>query len=155
MTPPQSRTSYRFTHESVVEAPRDRVQAVLVDLEHYPSWWREVRAVLKIDDDNAVVVVRSVLPYDLELYLRAVTREPDLLEVAIDGALRGWSRWRLHDEDGSRTRLAYEQEVTVEAPLLRLGSWLARPLLTWNHARMMRGAEEGLRRELRRASRPG
>lgn len=144
-----SPSSYRFTHEAVVAAPRERVQAVLVDLEHYPEWWPQVRAVLKVDDDNAVVVARSVLPYALELHLRAVTRDHDLLEVGIEGALHGWSRWRLHDEGPARTRLLYEQEVTVRAPLLRLGSWLARPLLEWNHARMMRGAEEGLRRALR------
>ena len=147
MTP----STYRFTHEAVVAASRERVQAMLVDLEHYPEWWREVHAVLKIDDDNAVVLVRSVLPYELELHLHAVSRDPGLLEVAIGGALQGWSRWHLYDEGPDRCLLRYEQEVTVRAPLLRLGSWLARPLLRWNHARMMRGAEDGLRRALRPA----
>lgn len=142
---------YRFTHPCTVAAPRERVQALLVDLEHYPRWWPQVRAVLKVDDDHAVVVVRSRLPYALELHLHAVTRDPDLLEVGIDGALRGWSRWRLYDEGPEATRLLFEQEVTVRAPLLRVGSWLARPLLVWNHARMMRGAEEGIRRALRPA----
>lgn len=139
-------THYRFRDEQVVEAPRAAVHATLLDLEHYPDWWPQVRAVLKIDDDNAVVLVRSALPYRLELHLRAVRRDPDRLEVAIGGALEGWSRYRLYDEGPNRTRLLFEQEVQVRAPMLRLGSWLARPLLLWNHARMMRGAEEGLRR---------
>lgn len=141
-------THYRFTDEQVVQAPRAVVQETLLDLEHYPDWWPQVRAVLKVDDDNAVVVARSALPYALDLHLRAVTREPHLLEVAITGALEGWSRYRLHDEGPDATRLLFEQEVDVRAPLMRLGSWLARPLLVWNHARMMRGAEEGLRRRV-------
>lgn len=148
-------TSYRFEDTQVVAAPRAVVQAVLLDLEHYPAWWPQVRAVLKIDDDNAVVVARSALPYALEMHLRAVRRDPDCVEVAIDGAMTGFARYRLYDEGPDRTRLLYEQEVRVRAPLMKLGSWLARPLLVWNHARMMRGAEEGLAEAVRRASRPG
>lgn len=145
---------FRFTHEAVVPGSVTDVQAVVVDLEHYPSWWRQVRAVAKVDDDNALVVCRSVLPYDLELHLRAVRRDADLLEVAIDGALHGWARWRLHAEGPGRTRLAYEQEVRAEARWLRLASYAVRPLLVWNHAVMMRGAERGLAERLSRAPRP-
>ncbi|HET7683149.1 MAG TPA: SRPBCC family protein [Marmoricola sp.] len=136
--------SYRFTHDCVVPAPRPEVRERLLDLEHYPDWWPQVRAVARIDDDNALVVCRSTLPYDLELHLTALRRDEDLLAVGIDGPIRGEARWRLHDEGPDRTRLAYEQEVRVEAPLLRVASLLARPLLEWNHARMMRGAEQGL-----------
>jgi hypothetical protein len=101
-----------------------------------------------------------VLPYDLDLHLRAVHREPHLLEVAIGGSIEGHARWRLEEQHGPDaaplTRLDFEQEVRARAPMLVLGSWLARPLLAWNHARMMRGAEEGLARRfsLKPASRP-
>ena len=43
-------------------APREAVHAVLHDLEHYPDWWPQVRAVAKVDDDTARVVCRSTLP---------------------------------------------------------------------------------------------
>lgn len=147
--------TYRFTHEQVVTAPRAVVHAVLVDLEHYPQWWPQVRAVLKVDDDNAVVVARSALPYRLEMHLRAVRRDPDVVEVAISGVMSGFARYRLEELETpgtqTRTRLRFEQEVRVRGALLRVGSWCARPLLVWNHARMMRGAEQGLDREVRRA----
>lgn len=146
--------TYTFTHDCVVATSRTEVRERLLDLEHYPEWWPQVRAVARIDDDNALVVCRSVLPYDLELHLTAVSRGEDLLEVGIGGPLRGWAQWRLHDEGPDRTRLAYEQQVQVEARALRVASYLARPLLVWNHARMMRGAEQGLER-VSRASRPG
>jgi hypothetical protein len=123
-----------------------RVQEVLVDLERYPEWWPQVRAVASLGADRARVICRSTLPYRLDLVVRAVRREATRLEVRIGGDLEGMAAWRLTDL-GSRTRLHFVQEVTV-------GGWLAavspavRPLLRWNHARMMRGCLEGLRDRL-------
>ena len=68
-------------HRWTVAAPADRVQQVLADLEHYPDWWPQIVAVAKIDDDNARVLCRSVLPYTLDLVLTVVRREPRLLET--------------------------------------------------------------------------
>lgn len=139
-----SRTTYRFDHEAVVPLPRPAVHERLLDLERYPAWWPQVRAVAKIDDDNALVVCRSQLPYDLELHLHAVRRDPELLEVDVGGPLEGWVRWALHDEGPGRTRLRFTQQVRARAPVLKVASYLARPLLVWNHAQMMRGAVAGL-----------
>ena len=140
---------YRFTSSFNLAAPRERVYDVLVDLEFYGEWWPQVRGVGKIDDDHALVVCRSVLPYDLELALTAVSRATDLLEVEIDGPIRGWARYHLDvapgSEDDPDTSLRFEQEVYAEAPLMVLASYVAKPLLSWNHHRMMRGAEKGLR----------
>lgn len=140
--------TYRFSSEFTVEAPRGRVHAVLLDLEHYGAWWPQVRAVAKVDDDHALVVCRSTLPYHLELALEARRRDVDLLEVGLDGALRGWARFRLSGDGPTRTTVLFEQEVRAEAALVALASYVARPLLTWNHHRMMVGAERGLRERL-------
>ena len=140
--------TYRFSREFTVEAPRARVHAVLLDLEHYGAWWPQVRAVAKVDDDHALVVCRSTLPYHLELALEARRRDLDLLEVGLDGALRGWARFRLSEDGPARTSVRFEQEVRAVAPLVALASYAARPLLTWNHHRMMLGAERGLRERL-------
>src|SRR6187200_3285444 len=111
---------YRFSASHTVHAPREQVHAVLVDLEYYCDWWTQVRGVAKIDDDTALVVCRSVLPYDLELVLRAVSRAVDLLEVQIDGPIRGFARYRLVDVDRGVTSLRYEQEVRAESRLMVL-----------------------------------
>jgi hypothetical protein len=105
----------------------------------------QVRGVAKIDDDTALLVCRSVLPYDLELVLTAVSREVDLLEVQIDGPIRGHARYHLVETGPGVTSLRFEQEVLAESRLMVLASYVARPLLVWNHHRMMRGSEQGLR----------
>jgi carbon monoxide dehydrogenase subunit G len=142
------RVTYRFSSTFTLEAPRKRVHDVLLDLEFYADWWPQVRAVGKIDDDHALVVCRSTLPYDLELELSAVRRDPGVLEVGIDGPIRGWARYRLDEQGPGSTSLRFEQEVRAEAPMFVVASYVARPLLVWNHHRMMVGAERGLRTKL-------
>jgi hypothetical protein len=136
-------TRYSFRHTTVVPAEHDVVHAVLVDLEHYVDWWPEVRAVASLGPDDALVVCRSRLPYELELALHAESRDPDVLQVRIDGPIRGFARWVLTPV-GDRTRLDFEQEVDAVAPAFRWASYVLRPLLAANHAAMMRGAERGL-----------
>ena len=137
--------TFRFSSAFTLEAPREQVHEVLVDLEFYGDWWPQVKAVAKIDDDHALVVCRSALPYDLELELSAVSREVDRLEVGIDGPIRGWARYLLDEQGPGVTSLRFEQDVRAEAPSFVVASYVARPLLTWNHHRMMAGAEQGLR----------
>ncbi len=134
---------YEFTHTMRVAAEPAAVHAVLVDLEHFGDWWPQVRAVAKLGEDDALVVCRSVLPYDLELLLHAESREQDLLRVGIDGPIRGYAQWRLTADDGG-TRLDFEQRVHAVARALRWASYVAKPVLRANHARMMRGAQDGL-----------
>ena len=110
--------TYRFSSTFTLEAPRNRVHDVLVDLEFYADWWSQVRA---------------------------VRRDPDLLEVGIDGPIRGWARYHLDEQGPGSTSLRFEQEVRAEAPMFVVASYVARPLLVWNHHRMMRGSEQGLR----------
>ncbi|HEY3528595.1 MAG TPA: SRPBCC family protein [Nocardioides sp.] len=137
------RRGYAFSGSWTVDAPLLRVHEVLVDLEHYPEWWPQVLAVATLGADDARVLCRSRLPYTLDVVLHALHREAPRLEVRISGDLDGVARWRLTDL-GRRTRLDFVQEVTV-------GGWLAaispvvRPLLRWNHARMMAGCVDGLR----------
>jgi hypothetical protein len=134
---------YTFRHGWTVGAPADRVQQVLGDLERYPEWWPQIVAVAKIDDDNARVICRSVLPYTIDLWLTLVRREPLVLETELSGDLDGRARWRLFPEDGA-TRLEYEQDVLVTGRLLGVLSVVLRRPLAWNHDRMMAGCRDGL-----------
>lgn len=139
---------YRFQHQLTVRAPAATVHEVLIDLERYPSWWRQVRAVGSLGPDTALVLCRSALPYDLEMVLHAVRRDPPVLEVRIGGTIDGFARWRL-TEVGPLTLLAYEQEVDAHGALA-MASYLLKPLLRWNHRRMMAGFDRGLVSELSR-----
>ncbi|HWU21873.1 MAG TPA: SRPBCC family protein [Nocardioides sp.] len=147
------RATYSFNADWTVPAPMAAVAETVLDLEHYPEWWPQVRAVASLGPTTARVICRSALPYDLDLVLESVSQQPPLLEVAVAGDLDGWVRWHLEEYAGG-TRMRFEQQVGVGG-LLALASYVARPLLTWNHHRMMRGCEAGLRDRLRSAARPG
>ena len=138
--------SYTFAGSWHVAAPVERVRATIVDLEHYPEWWPQVRAVASLGPDDAWVICRSTLPYSLELVLHAVSREGTVLEVAVSGDLDGFVRWRL-SEEGEGTRMLLEQEVTVSG-LLAAASYALRPALRWNHRRMITGCVAGLAERL-------
>jgi hypothetical protein len=140
------RASYSFRASWVTPALVADVAETVLDLEHYPDWWPQVRAVVKLGPDTARVLCRSALPYTLDLVLDAVSREAPTLEVAVSGDLEGWVRWTLAAVDGG-TRTDFTQEVVVTGALA-VSSYVARPLLAWNHQWMMRGCEQGLRRRL-------
>lgn len=139
--------SYSFRGTWTVAADPDRVRDVLLDLERYPEWWPQVRAVASLGPDDARVLCRSALPYTLDLVLHAVHREPRRLEIETSGDLAGRVRWLLTPIEGG-TRMDFEQDVRVAGRWLGLASRVGRPLLTWNHDRMMAGCLDGLRARL-------
>lgn len=140
-----SLNDYRFVSRWQVNAERDAVFDVLADLRSYPQWWREVREVDPVDEENASVTARSLLPYTLRFTLtrRIEDRAAGVLQVDMGGDLDGWARLTLHPGH-TGCRLLYEQRVTVGRRLLRLAAPFARPALRWNHAVMMRSGERGL-----------
>jgi len=133
---------YRFAESWTAPAAPAAVRDVLVDLEHYPDWWPQVVAVASLGPDDALVLCRSGLPYTLDLRLHAVRRELPTLEVRVGGVLDGWVRWTLTAE-GPHTRIDVAQEVRARGALA-WASLVGRPLLRWNHARMMAGCRAGL-----------
>lgn len=139
--------TFTFSDEWTVPYARTAVHGVLVDVEHYPEWWPQVLACLKTGEDEGVVLCRSSLPYTLELHINLLRRTPEVLESRVTGDLDGWVRWRLTPEDAG-TAVAFEQEVEVRGPVLGLASYVARPVLRWNHEQMIAGAREGLLQRL-------
>jgi hypothetical protein len=140
--------AFRFTGGWEISGPPDTVAAVLADLGTYPRWWPQILAVASLGPDQARVLCRSTLPYTLDLVLTAARRETRVLETTIGGDLEGRVRWVVAPAQGG-TWLSWEQEVTVDG-VLGVASYVARPLLTWNHRRMMADGIAGLRREVAR-----
>lgn len=136
-------TRYSFSHRAVVAAAPEHVADLLLDLEHYPDWWPQIRAVASLGPDDALVICRSLLPYDLELHLTPVSRTPGHLEVRIQGPMTGFARWQL-SPSGTGTDLQFTQQVEVTHAALVAASYVAKPLLRMNHHLMMRGCVQGL-----------
>jgi hypothetical protein len=65
------------------------------------------------------------------------------LRVSLTGDLRGWSAWQIA-ANGVGTVATFTQEVHTTGAL-KAAARVARPILEWNHAAMMRGGEQGLR----------
>jgi carbon monoxide dehydrogenase subunit G len=134
--------SFVFGGRWHVPGPPAAVHDVLVDLERYPEWWPQVVAVASLGPDDARVLCRSALPYTLDLVLHAADRSPSRLEVEVSGDLAGTVGFTLAPDNGG-TRLDLDQHVTVGG-LLGLASYVAGPVLRWNHHRMMAGCVAGL-----------
>lgn len=138
-------THYRFLSLWHLPAPPAAVFAELERPEDYPRWWRQVRAVTRLDDTTGVITVRSLLPYDITFTARQVRRDPaaGILEAALSGDLDGRVRWTV-TADGGGSLARYEQVVDVHKPLLRRLAVPGRPFFRANHRLMMRSGRRGL-----------
>ncbi len=141
--------AYRFDNEWHLDAPREKVFAVLADVEGYGGWWPQIRQIHRIDAETGRVRIRSLLPYTLNLVLERVLQDEarGVLRVDVSGDLLGWCAWHLTTEGGG-TRARFSQEVEVTVTVLQRMPSAIRPLLRGNHAHMMRSGERGLRKHL-------
>lgn len=120
--------------------------AVLRDLQTYPSWWPEVKSVIPVGEDRAVVLIMGILPYSLEFLMERQVDDPDsgTLRAGLTGDLEGYSSWTVVPGEEGGCRLIYDQQVEVTKRALRLLAPVARPLLRLNHALMMSRGKRGL-----------
>ncbi|MFD5744065.1 SRPBCC family protein [Streptomyces massasporeus] len=141
---------YRFRSLWRLPAPPATVYDVLERPEEYPSWWRQVREVTRLDDTTGAIRIRSVLPYDMTFTAREVRRDraAGVLETTLSGDIEGWARWTVTPH-GTGSLARYDQVVIVNKPLLRRLAVPGRPVFRANHALMMRSGRRGLSRHLR------
>jgi len=142
-----SLNDYRFRNLWSVRAPIPRVFDALVDLASYPTWWPDIRAVNRLDDDTAEVVCRSVLPYALTFRLHRAVEDSRQRRMRVDmtGDLEGYVQGVVAEHETEGAVLAISQQVVVTKPLLRALAPVARPLFRANHALMMRRGLRGFR----------
>jgi hypothetical protein len=127
----------------------DATFQALRDLPSYARWWPEVKSVIPVSEQRAVVLIMGMLPYALEFLMEAEVDDPSsgVLRAGLSGDLEGFSSWTVKPGvDGCR--LVYDQEVEVTKRLLRVLAPVARPFFKLNHRVMMRRGERGLRAHL-------
>lgn len=139
---------YVFHTEWRLATAPDEVYAALRDVASYPQWWPQVRSVRQLSHTSGEVRCRSLLPYRLVFVISREIEDPHerVLSARQTGDLDGTSRWTVHD-DGTAV---FDEDVVVRKALVRVAGRLARPVLRYNHALMMRSGERGLRHYLAR-----
>ncbi len=138
-----------------VAAEPEAVWPVLTAVEEWPTWWRGVRAVERLEEGDADgrgrryrTTWRGRLPYDLTFETETTRIErPVLIEGRARGQLRGTGTWRLQSA-GAATRVHYRWAVRTTRLWMNALTPLARPLFVWNHDALMRWGAEGLSRRL-------
>ncbi|WP_278258979.1 polyketide cyclase [Nocardioides convexus] len=136
------RRVFEFVDRWEVPAPPEEVAAVLVDLERYPRWWPQVRAVAKARPGHRL----GVLPLGAALHAGpgARRRVPHAAGRG-GGPERGPGGLRpLHADRGGGRHPAGLRAAGERARVARRRVVRRPGVLTWNHARMMAGCRSGL-----------
>lgn len=136
-------------------APIHEVWEAIVAVEHWPRWWRYVRAVVELQkggEDGLGAVRRytwsSKLPYRLSFEMRVCAVErPLFLEGIASGELNGTGRWYLAP-DGDTTHVRYEWTVVTGKRWMNLLAPVLEPAFRWNHNQVMAEGGRGLARHL-------
>ena len=151
-------TSFQLVTHWQLDAPLERVWALLVAPEDWPAWWRAVRSVELVEPGEADgigalrrMTWRTALPYSLAFSMRTTRIEPmTLIEGRASGELDGTGRWTLTPSvEGTTVR--YDWIVEVTKPWMRLAAPLLRPVFAWNHNIVMGWGESGIRARLEEA----
>ena len=148
---------YHFVTRWRVRATPQEVFDILTDAESLPRWWPSVyRSVETIPlgdgTKKRVLDTQGWLPYRLHWEARVVEEEhdpPHSLGITASGDFQGTGRWTL-EADGPFTEVRYEWRVRADKPLLRIFSFLLKPVFSWNHRWAMARGLESLELELAR-----
>jgi len=151
---------YRFVTEWQVSAPIDAVWEVLTHPDDWPTWWKGVEKVAKLDPDPAIegsvdqvgerrrYTWKSRLPYRLVFDMTLTRSErPYLLEGHATGELEGIGTWTLAERDGG-TRVRYVWEVRTTRAVMNIPFPFLRQIFEMNHDAVMRWGAQGLARRL-------
>ncbi len=144
-------TPYSFVTRWLVEAPIDAVWAAIYDAEAYPTWWKAVLAVTKVDPGgpNGVgrtdrFVWRAPLGYRLHFELRLTTIDrPSRLGGIAGGDLEGTGEWNLRSEKPA-TAVRYDWNVRTRRNWMNALAPIARPVFKSSHDAVMRDGAAGL-----------
>lgn len=150
-----SSSDYQLVTHWKLAAPLAAVWEELMHPEHWPTWWKGVRAVelLEAGDADGIgayrrMTWRSALPYELTFHMRTTRIEPQRrIEGVADGELSGRGIWTLSAE-GAHTAVRYDWCVEATKIWMRVLAPVAKPLFAWNHGVVMGWGERGLAQQL-------
>ena len=134
-----------------LDAPLPQVWDAIHGVDHWPKWWRGLESVAELEkgDKDGIGSLRrftwkGALPYRLRFELRITAIEP-LNQIAgkAAGDLAGTGVWRFTRQQGC-TVVRYEWSVNTTKWWMNALAPAARPLIVWNHDRVMAWGGAGL-----------
>lgn len=143
---------YHFLTDWRFQAPLPRVWSVVLDIERYPGWWKNVRRVKIIRGDGKSIgsvikcEVRGSLPYSLK-YAVEVLEAEEYRHILLrsTGDLVGSGRWEFAEVEPGVVKASYYWDVATTNPILNLVAPLAKSALARNHEHVMANGYAALR----------
>lgn len=145
-------TRYHFITRIELSSSTDEVWETLARSDEWADWWRWLRQVEVLNEGDSDGVGRRVrhtvsspLRYRLT-YVGFVTRvaERSLSRFEAEGDLEGHGQFRLEVTDTGTTLITFDWLVETPKAWMNLVAPLARPILVWNHHRLMEDFAEDL-----------
>jgi hypothetical protein len=149
---------YHFVDRWRVEGTVEEVSAILEDAKALSRWWPSVYlevAELEPGGDGGVGKLISLrakgwLPYTLRLNFRTIeSRSPHGFTMEATGDLEGKGEWTF-EQDGDFVNVTYDWRILANKSVIRMLSFVLKPIFASNHRWTMRHGEESLKLELLR-----
>lgn len=152
-----STNSYHFTTNWRFRADVREVVVILTDAPGLARWWPavylDVHEIEPGGPDGLGKVIslytKGWLPYTLRWQFRIVELRPDGFALEADGDFVGRGNWTFGQE-GEWALVRYDWDVVAEKPLLRMFSFLLKPIFRMNHEWAMEVGRQSLELELQR-----
>lgn len=147
---------YYFISEWEFAAPMPAVWSAILNSQDWPKWWPGVLAVTPVKPGGPAGIgdvrryaMRSALPYSLEFDMEVCEIVPRVrLKGMARGEVEGTGCWTFAPTDAG-CRVRYDWDVRTVPVWMNLVAPFARPLIKWNHDRIMVAGARGLARHLR------
>ena len=149
-------SSYHFITHWRMKADIWEISDILGDAEGLARWCPTVYLEVKILEPGDAKGVGKVvdlhtkgrLPYRLRWKFRVVeNNEPYGFVIEAFGDFVGSGVWKF-EQDGEWVNIQYDWDIIAEKPILKLLSWLLKPIFSWNHLWAMAQAEQFLLGEI-------
>jgi hypothetical protein len=140
---------YQFETRWRVPGSMKQVTEILSDVRSLPLWWSQVYLSVRETEPGVFALhTKGWLPYTLRWNLRVIESGlPRRFTIRAWGDLEGTGVWSF-EPDGDWTRMTYVWIVQVRKPLVRILSFLFKPIFSANHRWAMARGQESLVREL-------
>ena len=154
---------YTFTDKFIVPCNSATAYHYISNIEDYPRWWSKVyKKITKLKDAPAgqpgaryAVTVSGFLPYSLTIENEITfIDKPSLILFDAYGDLQGKGKW-VFCEVAEGTEITFDWRIAANKKLIRLFSFLLKPLFKANHAFCVRKAKEGMTNDLHLKSQLG